>query len=87
MSLDPHALKIYIDGSALRNPGGAGGVAAWIEFPMDWDRPDELLFQEGFQETTNNRMELLACIRAFEYVRDQGRGLGVERVQIVTDSR
>jgi ribonuclease HI len=54
---------------------------------MDWDRPCGLLFQEGFQETTNNRMELLACILAFEYVRDQGRGLGVERVQIVTDSR
>lgn len=86
MSLDPHALKIYIDGSALKNPGGAGGVAAWIEYPMDWDLPDEPLFQEGFQETTNNRMELLACIRGFEFVRDQGR-LGVERVQIVTDSR
>jgi ribonuclease HI len=87
MSLDPHALKIYVDGSALNNPGGAGGVAAWIEFPMDWNRPDELLFQQGFHETTNNRMELRACIRAFEYVRDQGRDLGVERVQIVTDSR
>lgn len=87
MSHDPHALKIYIDGSALRNPGGAGGLAAWIEFPIDWDRPDELLFQEGFQETTNNRMELLACILAFEYVRKRGRELRVERVQIVTDSK
>jgi ribonuclease HI len=86
MSLDPHALKIYIDGSALKNPGGAGGLAAWVEYPMDWNLADEPLFQEGFQETTNNRMELLACIRAFEFVRDQGR-LGVERVQIVTDSK
>ena len=32
-------------------------------------------------------MELLASIRAFEYVREQGRELGVERVQIVTDSK
>jgi ribonuclease HI len=87
MSLDPHALKIYIDGSAFHNPGGAGGVAAWIEFPIDWNMLDEQLFQEGFQETTNNRMELVACIRAFEYVRDQGRDVGVERVQIVTDSQ
>lgn len=87
MSLDPHALKIYIDGSALNNPGGAGGIAAWLEFPTDWNRPDEPLFQEGFHETTNNRMELLACIRAFEYVREHGRTLGVERVQIVTDSK
>jgi ribonuclease HI len=87
MSLDPHALKIYIDGSALKNPGGAGGLAAWLEFPFDWNRLDEPAFQEGFQETTNNRMELLACIRAFEFVREHGRDLGVERVQIVTDSR
>lgn len=87
MSLDPHALKIYIDGSALNNPGGAGGIAAWVEFPMDWNRLDELLFQEGFLETTNNRMELLACIRAFDYVREHGTALRVERVQIVTDSK
>jgi ribonuclease HI len=86
MSHDPHALKIYIDGSALNNPGGAGGIAAWVEFPIDWNRPDEQLFQQGFQETTNNRMELLACIRAFEYVRAQGFDLSVQRVQIVTDS-
>jgi ribonuclease HI len=87
MSHDPHALKIYIDGSALKNPGGAGGIAAWLEFPIDWNKPDAQLFQEGFEETTNNRMELLACIRAFEFVREQGRELGVERVQIVTDSK
>ena len=87
MSFDPHALKIYIDGSALDNPGGAGGIAAWLEFPIDWNRPDERLFQEGFQETTNNRMELLACIRAFEYVREHGYDLQVQRVQIVTDSK
>ena len=86
MSLDLRALKIYIDGSALNNPGGAGGIAAWVEFPIDWNRPDEQLFQQGFQETTNNRMELLACIRAFEYVRAQRFDLSVQRVQIVTDS-
>ena len=87
MFFDPHALKIYIVGSALRNPGGAGGLAAWVEFPIDWNRPDELLIQEGFEETTNNRMELLAYIRAFEFVRKHGRQLGVERVQIITDSK
>lgn len=86
MSLDPRAIKIYIDGSALKNPGGPGGFAAWIEFPIDWDRLDEPLFQEGFHETTNNRMELLACIRAFEYVRRHTFDVDVQRVQIVTDS-
>jgi ribonuclease HI len=87
MSTDPRALKIYIDGSALKNPGGAGGAAAWLEFPFDWDRPDEPLFAEGFQQTTNNRMELVACIRAFEYVRRNGYDLGIERILVVTDSK
>src|SRR4051794_11390054 len=87
MSLDPHAIKIYIDGSAVKNPGGAGGIAAWMEFPLDWNRPDEPLFSEGFQQSTNNRMELLACVNAFRYVREQGYDLQVQRVQIVTDSR
>jgi ribonuclease HI len=31
-------------------------------------------------------MELHACIRALEWVAEQGRGLGVQRVQIITDS-
>jgi ribonuclease HI len=56
------------------------------EFPADWNRPDEHVFSEGFHETTINRMELCACIRALEYVADQGKSIGVQRVQIITDS-
>jgi ribonuclease HI len=32
---DPHALKIYIDGSALQNPGGSGGLAGIVVYPDD----------------------------------------------------
>jgi len=35
MTLDPHALKIYIDGSSLKNPGGACGYAGIAEHPTD----------------------------------------------------
>lgn len=83
---DPHALKIIIDGSALRNPGGPGGFAGIAVYPDHWNRPDEQIFAIGYTETTNNRMELRACIRALEYVRDELPGL-VERVLIVTDSQ
>lgn len=85
--LDPHALKIYIDGSALRNPGGAGGVAGIVVYPDDWNRPNERIFEIGYQETTNQRMELLACVKAFEWVRENAARLRVQRVQIVTDSK
>ncbi len=86
MSGDPHALKLYIDGSAYNNPGGSGGIACFAEFPEAWERPDEEVFSVGFYETTNNRMELQGCIRALEYVKAKGSAIGVQRVQIVTDS-
>ncbi len=55
----PHALKIYIDGSALQNPGGAGGLAGIVVYPDDWNLPNEHIFEIGYQATTNQRMELL----------------------------
>jgi ribonuclease HI len=85
MTLDPHALKIYIDGSSMKNPGGASGLAGRAEYPENWNRSDEVLFTVGYESSTNNRMELLACVTAMEYIRDNV--LGVQRVQIVTDSR
>jgi ribonuclease HI len=86
MLTDPHALKIYIDGSALKNPGGPGGCAGIAEFPDAWNRLNEILFQEGYKATTNNRMELIACIRAFEYVLQEEAQLRGNRVQVITDS-
>lgn len=87
MSFDPHALKIYVDGSCSKNPGGRGGFAVWVEFPFDWNRADELLDYVGYFCTNSNRMELKACIFAHEWVFKHGEGLGVQRVQIVTDSK
>jgi ribonuclease HI len=86
VSDDPHALKLYIDGNCYKNPGGAGAIACAAQFPESWNRDDEIIFNEGFYETTNNRMELCACIRALEYVAEKGRALAVQRVLIVTDS-
>jgi ribonuclease HI len=85
MTLDPYALKIYIDGSSFKNPGGASGLAGRAEYPENWNRPDEVLFSAGYESSTNNRMELMACATAMEYVRDNV--LGVQRIQIVTDPR
>ena len=86
MSDDPHALKLYTDGNCYKNPGGAGAIACVANFPESWNRQDEIIFSEGFYETSNNRMELQACIKALEYVAAQGNALGVQRVLIVTDS-
>lgn len=54
------SVEIYTDGGSLGNPGpgGYGVVLIYGEHRRE--------LSEGFRETTNNRMELLACIRALE---------------------
>lgn len=85
--LDPYALKIYIDGSAFRNPGHEGGLAGIAEFPEHLNREPETIFEESYCGTTNNRMELNACIRAIEYVEDNAKTLAISRAIILSDSR
>jgi ribonuclease HI len=54
------AIRIYTDGACRGNPGPGG----WAALLMTPDREKEL---SGFEaHTTNNRMELLAAIRALE---------------------
>jgi ribonuclease HI len=86
---DPHAIKIFVDGSALpKNPGRAG-FAAWIEYPDSWelDSKEITLSNNTFEQSTNQRMELLACIWAHEWVRQNIVSGEIQRVQIITDSR
>lgn len=40
----------------------------------------------GCSESTNNRMELLACIRVLRWIRENAPWSGVSRVQVITDS-
>jgi ribonuclease HI len=87
MPLDPRAIHIYTDGSCLKNPGGAGGAAAFAVYPEHLCRDSEQVVDSSFTATTNNRMELIACIKAIEWVRKTKPWAGVTRVQIITDSK
>ena len=40
------------------------------KFPESWNRDDEIIFSR-VPRTSNNRMELQACIKAHEYVAAQ----------------
>lgn len=53
-------VTIHTDGSCLGNPGPGGWCAI-----LDWDGNEKTLVG-GHSLTTNNRMELLAVIRALE---------------------
>jgi len=79
--------KSTIDGSAYRNPGHEGGLAGIADFPDGLNREPEIVFEEGYGQTTNTRMELRACLRAFEYIRESARMLGISRAIIFTDSQ
>jgi ribonuclease HI len=86
MPLDPRAIHIYADGSCLKNPGGRGGAAAFAVYPEHLGQESEQAVDSSFTATTNNRMELIACIKAIEWIRKSRPWPGVTRVQIVTDS-
>ncbi|AWL11851.1 Ribonuclease H [Saliniradius amylolyticus] len=53
-------IKIFTDGSCLGNPG-PGGYGAVLEYGK---HSKEL--SQGYQRTTNNRMEMMAAIAALE---------------------
>jgi len=60
-------IHIYTDGSAIGNPGPGGYGILLI---MDGDTTE---FSQGFQHTTNNRMEMLAVITALEKIPEARR--------------
>jgi ribonuclease HI len=61
--IKPGQIVIYTDGGALGNPG-PGGYGALI---VQDGKTREL--SKGFRMTTNNRMELMACIAALSAVK------------------
>lgn len=61
-------IKIYTDGSCLKNPGGAGGYAAIVINEAAAGDVSEVVVRGGDQETTNNRMEMLAAIAGLDIV-------------------
>ena len=68
-------IKIYTDGSCLKNPGN-GGWAAII-----CTRNEMKKISGSEKDTTNNRMELLATINALKEVNSE------DLIEIYTDSK
>lgn len=60
------ALQIYTDGAARGNPGPGGYGAILI-----WGNTRKEL-SGGYRRTTNNRMELMAVIKALEALKKEG---------------
>jgi ribonuclease HI len=60
-------LKIYTDGSCKGNPGPGG----WAAILLDTAKQKPLVILKGNEEeTTNNRMEMIAMIEALRYINE-----------------
>lgn len=72
-------VRIYTDGSILKNPGGAGGWAMVVTHGMS-----VIELRSGAVEvSTNNRMELRAVIEAMKYFVEQN---AAREIEIISDS-
>jgi ribonuclease HI len=70
-----HPVEVFTDGACLGNPG-PGGWAALLRY-----KTVEKCISGGERDTTNNRMELMAAIRALESLRR------ASTVHLTTDSQ
>lgn len=69
-------IELYTDGAAKGNPG-PGGYGAILKYGAK-----EKELSEGFRNTTNNRMELLAVIAGLEAIKKPGW-----KVKVISDSK
>jgi ribonuclease HI len=66
-----NCIEIYTDGGAINNPGPGGyGVVIVVD-------GNETELSGGYTHTTNNRMELMACIKGIESLTDKSRPIAL----------
>ena len=74
-------IKIYTDGACVGNPGPGGWAAVILS-----EKGKQEIFG-GEKLTTNNRMELTAAIKAFEYCNEkEGKQPSLKQIKVFTDS-
>lgn len=59
-------VTIYTDGSARGNPNGPGGYGTVLQYTDTKGVLHEREYSQGYIQTTNNRMELMAAIIGLE---------------------
>lgn len=81
-----NALNIFTDGSSLRSPRSGGiGVRFVLVDPDGQEQVQDVQFL-GYQNATNNQMELQACIAALREARRLDLIRGPSHVVLYTDS-
>lgn len=83
-------IEIYTDGACSKNPGPGG----WAYIIINKDSKEEIFKASGGEKlTTNNRMELMAVIRALQKIQEEtlsgqsGIIAAYESISVHTDSQ
>ena len=79
---NPQKIEIYTDGSCLGNPG-VGGFG-YIIIYFNGKKIKKLIGKGGRKDTTNNRMELLAAIKALKTI--ENKNFSNREIVIYSDS-
>ncbi len=75
-------IKIYTDGACIGNPGPGG----WAAVILSENNKKEIF--GGEKLTTNNRMELMATIKALDYCTQiDEKQMSLKQIKIFTDSK
>ena len=59
-------VRLYSDGACRGNPDGPGGYGTVLQYTDAAGTLHEKELSEGYENTTNNRMELMGCIAGLE---------------------
>lgn len=87
MPLDPRAIQLHTDGSCDMKQRRISGCAAFVVYPDHLGRAETQIVDFGCEESSNNRMELMACCKALHWVLGNAPWENVTRVYVVTDSQ
>ncbi len=74
-------VKLFTDGAARGNPEGPGGYGAILQYRDNQGILHEKEMSNGYKQTTNNRMELMAVIAGFEALKKPCE------VEVISDSK
>jgi DNA polymerase-1 len=86
--IDPRALQIHPDGSCyMQHQKRISGCAAWVVFPDHLGLPEFQIVDFGCEESSNNRMELMGCLKGLRWVLENQPWEGVTCVCVITDSQ
>jgi ribonuclease HI len=85
-TIDSRALQIHTDGSCYMEQKRISGCAAWVVYPEHLGLSEHQIVDFGCEESNQNRMELMACLRGLRWALENKPWQDVTSIYIVSDA-